>query len=415
MASPPRRHAVAIRANLRQRATDALHFYRYPRHLRGIVLFLPPPVVATMARPISKVRLMSLRSLVVRAIDVGYGHIKFSEGREPTQPHAIRTDSIPSQSPGAKPGLHQPSGVMKQRDTFIVPAGDRQFEVGRQVHLALHGSQETEVLDENFPLSAAYAARLYGALNYMAPGIVDDTIDVLILGLPLNTYPKHHHALAQRFTGTHVINARGDAMTIKSCHVYPQPLGSYMCHMFASPGGGEPPLALSIDPGYNTVDWFVCQGMSANDARSGAVPRGMGAVIRAIADDMIRVHGFDATPAEMVRSLDISLSTGRPFTRYGTVFDLAPHLSAGDEVINEAVQALKNCVGSGADIDVIILTGGGASFYSSAVAAKFPHHRVVTLDNPAHANVRGFHLVGEMLARSLEQALRLRTPAEAAT
>jgi plasmid segregation protein ParM len=340
---------------------------------------------------------------VVRAIDVGYGHIKFSDGTDPAT-KTIRTDSIPSQSPGARHNGHKAAGVMKQRDTFIVPVGKRRFEVGRQINLALHGSQETEVMDENFALSDDYAARLFGAINYMS---VDGVIDILVLGLPLNLYLKHKQELEERFAGTHVINDHGDKISIKQCHVYPQPLGSYMTYMFSKPENTpEKPLALSIDVGYNTVDWFVCQGMFANDARSGAVTRGMGAVLRAIAEELIRAKGYETSTAEMIRAIDVALTTGQALTRYGKQFDFAPFLGAGDEVIHEATQAVRNSVGAGADIDVIILTGGGASLYAKGVAEKFPHHEVVTLDEPAQANVRGFHLIGEMLARSLTSCLQ---------
>ena len=69
--------------------------------------------------------------LVVRAVDVGYGHIKFTDGRDTTG--NIRTDSIPSQSPGTKPAMHKGIGVMKQRDTFVIPISGHYYEVGRDV------------------------------------------------------------------------------------------------------------------------------------------------------------------------------------------------------------------------------------------------------------------------------------------
>lgn len=351
---------------------------------------------------------MTTHNLIVRAIDVGYGHIKFTDGRD-TETGALRTDSIPSQSPAYKgPIVASGGGVMKRRDTFVVPVEGRMFEVGREVHRALTGKQETEVLDERFALSEQYAARLFGAINYMMPGLPADVIDVLVLGLPLNTYPKLHQKLAERFTGTFKINDAGEEVTIRSCHVYPQPLGSYMSYVAANAMHGKAPMALSIDPGYNTVDWFVCQGMSANDSLSDAVQRGMGTVLRAIAEDMIKAHGFDATPAELVRRIDNSLTTGEPFQLFGHDFDLEPHMVAGNDVIQEAAQAIKNSVGSGSDIDVIILSGGGASLYAPAVQDKFPKHKVVTLENPALANVRGFHMIGELLAKSLGQAMKLR-------
>ena len=347
---------------------------------------------------------MENTSLSVRAVDVGYGHIKFTTGRDPVT-RTITTDSIPSQSPAAKQQSRIAGGVLKQRDTFVVPVGDRQFEVGRDIRLALHGNQETEVLDENFCLGDAYAARLFGALNYVLPSLERPVIDVLVLGLPLNTYQKHHAALARRFSGQHKISEK-HSIEIKGCHVYPQPLGSYASYILGlGQSQGKAPFALSIDPGYNTVDWFVCQGMSANDVRSGAVQRGMGAVLRAIAEDMIKTHSFDATPVELVRAIDRAMSTGSKLEIYGREFDLSDHMAAGNEVIQEAAQAVKNSVGSGSDIDVIIMTGGGAELYRDVIQDKFPRHKVITLSSPALANVRGFHLLGEMLARSLSKAL----------
>ena len=349
--------------------------------------------------------------LVVRAIDVGYGHVKFTDGRD-TDTGDLRTYSIPSQSPAYKGTIVAGGGgVMKRRDTFVIPIADRMYEVGREVHRALSGRQETEVLDENFALSDQYAARLFGALNYMMPNLPADVIDILVLGLPLNTYRKLHRQLADRFTDTFTINDTGDRVTIRSCHVYPQPLVSYMSYIASNPTPGRTPNALSIDPGYNTVDWFVCQGMSANDTLSDAVQRGMGAVLRAIADHMIKTHGFDATPAELIRRIDCSLTTGEPFQLFGHDFDLRTHMTAGNDVIQEAAQTVKNSVGSGSEIDVIILSGGGASLYAEAIKDKFPKHKVVLLPKPALANVRGFHYIGEMLAKSLGQAMKLSSDA----
>lgn len=354
---------------------------------------------------------MSTYPLIVRAIDVGYGHVKFTDGRD-SHDKSIRTDSIPSQSPSAKPRLPKGPGVLTQRDTFTIPVGERLFEVGRDIRLALHGTQETEVLDENFSLSAGYAARLFGAVNYMQ--LPAGVIDILVLGLPLNTYPKHHAALSKRFTGLHTRNTRGDTIEIRHCHVYPQPLGSYTAFLADNPPASPSPLALSIDPGYNTVDFFVCQGMAANATRSDAVQRGMGAVLRAVADDIIKVHSMDATPVELVRAIDRSLATGEPFKIYGQEFDLSDHWRAGHEIVEEAAQAVKNSVGSGSDIEVILLTGGGASLYEDAIRDKFPRHQVLTLESPAMANARGFHLIGEMLAKSLGHALQFREAVVAA-
>lgn len=355
---------------------------------------------------------MTHTSPVVRAVDVGYGHIKFTDGSD-FQDQRVQTDSIPSQAPIAQADAIAGPGVLAKRDTFLVPIGDRLFEVGRDIRLAVHGTQVTEDLSEDFCLSDGYTARLFGAINYMQ--LPDGVIDVLVLGLPITTYQKHHLALAKRFVGPHKINSRGASVRIGHCHVYPQPLGSYMAYLASAAATSQAPHALVVDPGYNTFDWFVCHGMSANAANSGAVERGMGAVLRAIADDIIKsTPGIDATPMDLVRAIDRSLASGQPLRLYGQSFDLTPHLAAGAAIFEEAARALKNAVRSSAELDVIILTGGGAALYADAIKDKFPLHQVVTLAEPATANVRGFQLIGDMLAKSLGQALRLQEGSVAA-
>lgn len=351
---------------------------------------------------------MSAPSLVVRAVDVGYGHIKFTDGRDPSS-GTIRTDSIPSQSPAYKGEIVAGAGVvMSKRDTFVIPVGDRMFEVGRDVGLALSSNQETERLDERYCLSDEYAARLFGAINYMYPNLPANVIDVLVLGLPLNTYPKYQQELAQRFTGKFVINNHGEEIIIRACHVYPQPMGGYMTYLGSVESKARKPLALIVDPGYNTVDYFCCQGMQPSNSDYGAVQLGMSAVMKMIASDIIKKHDFDAPIAQVVRRLDRSLTTGTAFEMYGNEYDLVPHMAAGNEVIEEAANAVKNKINAGGDIDVIIVSGGGASLYAPALQTRFPKHKLVILQNQAVANVRGFHMIGELLARSLEQAMKLR-------
>ena len=72
--------------------------------------------------------------------------------------------------------------------------------------------------------------------------------------------------------------------------------------------------ALAIDPGYNTVDWFVCQGMSPSRAYNNGIERGMGGVMRAIAEDMdLTRHMQDAVASLAVcLAADESVRTGQP-------------------------------------------------------------------------------------------------------
>ena len=96
---------------------------------------------------------MQKNTPIVRACDVGYGHVKWTEGRDPTG--LILADCFPSQAPLATEGEFKVN-EMEQRDTFVVPVGGRNYEVGRAVRLAIGPNQELEQLDTNFALSDGY-------------------------------------------------------------------------------------------------------------------------------------------------------------------------------------------------------------------------------------------------------------------
>lgn len=348
-----------------------------------------------------------MNSFTVRAIDIGYGHVKYTDGFDPDT-HDVAASCFPAQSPIAPKRMIETDATLR-RDTFLVPCDDQIYEVGRDIALALNAHHVSEVLDQKYPLSSAYKARLYGALNYMSHGLPAGVIDYLILGLPLTTYLTLSDSLAKRFSGKHVINTRGQTITVNHCLVYPQPLGGYAYYLMKHGGQSKgTPRALIIDPGYNTVDWFVCQGMTASEERSKAIQRGMSAVLREVAEQLIQELGLDANVSEIVRYIDQSMLTSTPMHLYGKPIDLSLFLPAGNHIVEEAAQAVKNSIGSGADIDVIVVTGGGASLYSAELRRKFPQHEVVEMEEPNLSNVRGFHYLGERLARSAARAAGLK-------
>jgi plasmid segregation protein ParM len=354
----------------------------------------------------------------VRAIDVGYGHVKYTNGRD--QAGHVQVDSFPSQSPRASSDQNYASHVMHRRDTHLIRIGDVCYEVGKDVALARGAHHEGEVLDASFALSDVYAARLFGAINYMLPTLPAPVIDYLVLGLPLTTIKKLAKDVSKKFTGPLTINARGDVVTVRHCEVYPQPLGAYASYIYEQarrPSGSSTaraPRALICDPGYNTVDWFVCQGMNANETRSNATLRGVSAFLRAVAEGIAAKSTTDVSVTELVQRLDEALVQQRPCTLFGKPFDYQPYLPAGDAVLTEAAQAIKNAIGSGADIDIILVAGGGASLYAKAIQDKFPSHQLVTVLSPAFANVRGFHLIGDNFALSAHRAAKLATQPAAA-
>lgn len=351
-----------------------------------------------------------MNSPVVRAVDVGYGHVKYTEGRNPRG--AIIASSFPSQSIAAAKSGSLEIGALLKMDTVIVPVKDGDttalLVVGKDIAQVLQPDTESSFLGQGFCLSVDYAARLFGALHYMFSGlpVVDDvkTIDLLVLGLPLNTMKQYHESLAAKFTGTFTIDDRGHEVRIKKCVVYPQPLGSYASFLAERKIKGSPEV-LVVDPGFNTVDWFNCKGMKVNPNSYGAVERGVSHVIRAVVGELPHAIRIDGSAADISRCIDESLTANMPFKLRGKVYDLTSYMNSGHSIIAEAAKAVKHSIKGGVRIEYIVMTGGGATLFMPAIKAQFPEHQVVALENPAFGNVCGFQLLGENMALSASRAM----------
>ena len=61
----------------------------------------------------------------------------------------------------------------------------------------------------------------------------------------------------------------------------------------------------------------------------------------------------------------------------------------------------------------IILVGGGAFLFKTAVKAAFPKHRIHEVKEPMFANVRGFQIAGQNYAASAMASGRDRAAGEA--
>jgi plasmid segregation protein ParM len=104
-------------------------------------------------------------------------------------------------------------------------------------------------------------------------------------------------------------------------------------------------------------------------------------------------------------AIDDALRLGTPARFFGKDFDLTPFLGLGKEKARQFVSALASKVGVPNDIDNILLSGGGASFFLEALQERFPRHQITFADEPVFANVRGFQRAGEQWARQREDSL----------
>ena len=337
---------------------------------------------------------------VVRAIDVGYGNTKFV--LEHQQGSEVVCSLFPSLAPQASHSPDLGVGVLKRRNSVVVEVNGIRYEVGKDAHLA-QDSSHGRILDSTYPASDPYLALIRGAMFYM--GVT--SIDLLVVGLPVTNFVAYKDTMSDRLVGTHkipnmkkVVIDDDDSIpemievTVKKVQVLPQPLGAFFDYSIRSNLYSEMKnqMNLLIDPGYYTLDWLLAHGIKPIEARSGGHEGGMSAILTSIADSVSKKIGARITD---LSSIDTAIRTGKNPRFFGKEEDISAHVAAGEAKARQFISVLANKVGSGIDVDNIILAGGGAEFFKEAIQEKFPKHNLIVTTDPVFANVRGFQIAGE--------------------
>ena len=97
---------------------------------------------------------------IVRALDVGYGNVKFVKKHEFIE-DMVRCDMFPSKSPAATEG-DIGEGTLKPRDTVFIEINKVRHEVGYDVTLAQGANDESGNFSKDFVSSTTFQSRLRG-------------------------------------------------------------------------------------------------------------------------------------------------------------------------------------------------------------------------------------------------------------
>lgn len=328
-------------------------------------------------------------STIVRSLDLGSGWVKFNrlntEGK-------LEYMSFPSLAP-RHTGRDLSVSLLGKRDTVVVNVEGTLYEVGPD-SADLDSNDSTRNLNDQYIYTDQYRAAFLGALHYMG----ETTIDLLVVGLPLTTI---HRAgdLKNTCVGTHKINET-TTVTVKDVLVLPQPLGGlYYCLSQRKTRSEfeflDDETNLIIDPGYLTFDFLVTNGEKINDARSGAHPGGVSKVLRAICESLSNKFGVKY---DNLAAVDKAIERRR-IKINGKTEDLLAHIKYAKPSIEGSVNYMRNVAGDGADIDNIIIFGGGQHIFAKTLLSYYKNHTVYVLGDAQFANVKGFQAAGEAHAK----------------
>lgn len=331
----------------------------------------------------------------IRALDIGYGNVKIVASRTQT---SMVCKLFPSLAPRAS-DTDLAGDFVRRRDTRRVVVAGQAYEIGPDAKLAQRGTEIGRLLREDYCLSDQYRALVYGGLLSMTRA---RELDVLVLGLPVNTYRAYKDRLATAFTGSFDLDGQGRSCTIKRCLVVPQPLGGFFDYavsnkLLSSMSKGT---TLVVDPGYCTLDWLVAEGTTPNDARSGAKAHGgMGEVLKDVIEQVAADASCSVEDLGSIERIDNALRENQVIKVFGQALKVrsnAEYIQIAQRRAEDPLQEMLEKVGPTGDIDNILLVGGGAHVYGDLLQRRFPKHRIVTVPESVFANVRGFQLMGEM-------------------
>ena len=335
-------------------------------------------------------------SLIIRAIDCGYGNTKYTTGHDEK---GIHCDIMPSLTAKASP-RNLTIGLKDKRDIQLVNVNGSKLEVGKDVS-SLVDLHQSHPLHSQYSESDAYTALNYGALLKMDV----EHIDLLVLGLPVHLLSSRSEDLKKKFHGKIQLNDER-SIFIDKVSVVAQPIGGYIYYADQNTLSASPSFksqkTLIIDPGYYTFDWLVAEGYSPLEQYSGAHEGGMSAILKNIASEVEQDETINPQhiPYKNLSKIDKAMRTGE-FKMYGEKVSLNNYMTEANKYTRKVFDVLLNQAGHGNDIDKIVLVGGAACYFKNAAEHYFPNHSVQSISDSIFANVRGFHLLGEAFANKI--------------
>jgi plasmid segregation protein ParM len=322
---------------------------------------------------------------VVRAIDVGFGYTKFVTHVEGT---AITCNHFPSI---AAASVSDPAGRAwgGRRKTVAVRVGELFYEAGPDIDLALGNFRPQLLRTDDYLNTAEYLALMRAAMDFMQL----DTIDLLVVGLPVALFSAKKSALERLAAGEHSVS-NGRIVRVKKALAVAQPQGALVS--FASSEGKMDRLrqyeSLIIDAGSRTFDWLVTRGMRLVTSRSNSVNRGVHNVLSTIANEI----GIDiGEPFQDLDALDLALRKIRPLMLWGKPYSVEKYRPLVAPIAYDAVQSMLGSIGHRNRFECIVVAGGGSYLFKKAIREAFPQYRLEEVSEPMYANVRGYQVAGQ--------------------
>lgn len=341
---------------------------------------------------------------VSAAVDLGYGHVKYACA----QGGKVSLGAFPSYvSIGAGGTMRHSLAALGQLDLVTVQVGGRAYAVGNDSPLTGNAAAVRN-RDPGFSTTNSYMALMLGALWSLKA----EVIDLLVVGLPMNTLHLHDKELVRRLTGEHIVpdfrvDNRGDGASnivvkVREVICIGQPVGALLDVSTTYPDI-KSERAIVLDLGFNTLDVLAIEGGRPRTDRIDAFPGGVAGFI----DELKRCVELSIRQQypDIQENVDIpshhyeqALRDNKPLLTGLGPIDLKPHAEVAAARLEQYLDKVANLIGEKGDITCAVLAGGGASLIEEPFRRRFRTIRNIVIPrDPEFSVVRGFLSLGRTM------------------
>jgi plasmid segregation protein ParM len=317
-------------------------------------------------------------------LDIGYSHTKAISGdRRAHFPSVVGT---PDKARFSLNGNAQSISLLEPQ---AVAVGDGAVQQSRFLH-----RRE----DRRWIESDEWYSLFLAALTELTPAHWCELR--IVTGLPVAFYDDKQTVKA-RLLGDHRVHREGNGaqvFKVTACHVIPQPFGALLAACLDDRGriidktlaGGAVGV---IDVGGKTTNLLSVNRLAEIGRETASVNAGAWDAVRAVRDYLAREYpDLEKRDHELVDAIK-----ARGLNYYGEPVNLGPVLDTVLEPMAEQVIAEAGQLWNGAaNLDAILVSGGGAHLLAPYIARHYRHARTVA--DPVFANALGFWRFAERLA-----------------
>jgi plasmid segregation protein ParM len=317
-------------------------------------------------------------------LDIGYSNLKLTHGWAGENPVSTLRPS------GAAP-LDRMGESFRGGDLNAVRVNvdGEQFVAGVTPDRAEMWSRE---LHEEYPTTKSYRALFHAGLLLTE----QSEIDMLVTGLPVSQYfnTDMRKRLVGQMKGEHQVTPKR-TIKINDVKVVPQPIGGYIDYVWGleNPVEMDDMRVMVLDPGFFSVDWVMVAGGELRKGSSGTSLEASSVIL----DEVAKMIASDFGGQVSRERLENAIRNGaNEINVFGEKVSFKHFIEQscnkiGPVVMTKLRESMRK---ENASADMLLLVGGGASFFENAVKEAFPKHKIIAAQESVYANSRGFWRFG---------------------